>query len=48
MKITRISTAVLEANFDWTIIRVETDEYDLLWLVDVASKYRKPGEPFFE
>lgn len=26
MKITRISTAVLEANFDWTIIRVETDE----------------------
>lgn len=26
MRITRISTAVLEANFDWTIVRVETDE----------------------
>ena len=26
MKITRISTAVVEANFDWTLVRVETDE----------------------
>ncbi|MBE0657484.1 MAG: mandelate racemase/muconate lactonizing enzyme family protein [Bryobacteraceae bacterium] len=26
MKITRISTAVLEANFDWTLVRIETDE----------------------
>jgi L-alanine-DL-glutamate epimerase-like enolase superfamily enzyme len=26
VKITRISTAVLEANFDWTLVRVETDE----------------------
>jgi L-alanine-DL-glutamate epimerase-like enolase superfamily enzyme len=26
MKITNISTAVIESNFDWTIIRVETDE----------------------
>lgn len=26
MRITRISTAVLEANFDWTIVRVESDE----------------------
>lgn len=26
MKITRVSTAVLEANFDWTIVKVETDE----------------------
>jgi L-alanine-DL-glutamate epimerase-like enolase superfamily enzyme len=26
MKITRISTAVLESNFDWTIVMVETDE----------------------
>lgn len=25
MKITRISTAVLESNFDWTLVRVETD-----------------------
>jgi L-alanine-DL-glutamate epimerase-like enolase superfamily enzyme len=26
MKITRISTAVLESNFDWTIVKVETGE----------------------
>jgi L-alanine-DL-glutamate epimerase-like enolase superfamily enzyme len=26
MKITRISTAVIQANFDWTIVKVETDE----------------------
>jgi L-alanine-DL-glutamate epimerase-like enolase superfamily enzyme len=26
MRITNITTAVLEANFDWTIIKVETDE----------------------
>ncbi len=26
MKITKISTAVVESNFDWTIIRAETDE----------------------
>jgi L-alanine-DL-glutamate epimerase-like enolase superfamily enzyme len=26
MKITHLSTAVLEANFDWTIVKVETDE----------------------
>ncbi|MFN2464028.1 MAG: mandelate racemase/muconate lactonizing enzyme family protein [Candidatus Dormibacteria bacterium] len=26
MKITRISSATVEANFDWTIVRVETDE----------------------
>jgi L-alanine-DL-glutamate epimerase-like enolase superfamily enzyme len=26
MKIKHISTAVLEANFDWTIVKVETDE----------------------
>ena len=26
MKITRLSTAVLESNFDWTIIKIETDE----------------------
>ncbi len=25
MKITRLSTAVLEANFDWTLVRIETD-----------------------
>ena len=27
MKITRIGTAVLESNFDWTIIKLETDEH---------------------
>ncbi len=26
MRITRISTAVLESNFDWTIVKVETDD----------------------
>ena len=26
MKITSVSTAVIESNFDWTIVRVETDE----------------------
>ena len=26
MKITNISTAVLESNFDWTFIKIETDE----------------------
>lgn len=26
MRITRLTTAVLEANFDWTLVRVETDE----------------------
>jgi L-alanine-DL-glutamate epimerase-like enolase superfamily enzyme len=25
MRITRLSTAVLEANFDWTIVKIETD-----------------------
>ena len=26
MKITNISTAVMESNFDWTIVKVETDD----------------------
>ncbi|HEY3626994.1 MAG TPA: hypothetical protein VGL00_11935, partial [Terracidiphilus sp.] len=26
MKITRITTAVVEGNFDWTIVRIETNE----------------------
>ncbi|MGH3430610.1 MAG: hypothetical protein ACRDQZ_24095, partial [Mycobacteriales bacterium] len=25
-RITRITTAVVESNFDWTFVRVETDE----------------------
>src|SRR5438093_807154 len=28
MKIKHISTAVMEANFDWTIVKVETDDHD--------------------
>ena len=27
MKIKHISTAVMEANFDWTIVKVETDDH---------------------
>ena len=26
MRITRVSTAVVESNFDWTIVKIETDE----------------------
>src|SRR6202050_479038 len=26
MKITRLKTAVVEGNFDWTLVRIETDE----------------------
>ena len=26
MKITRLKTAVVEGNFDWTFVRLETDE----------------------
>ncbi|MGA8024176.1 MAG: hypothetical protein WA361_18525 [Candidatus Acidiferrales bacterium] len=26
MKITRLKTAVVEGNFDWTFVRIETDE----------------------
>lgn len=26
MKITRLTTAVIETNFDWTLIKIETDE----------------------
>lgn len=26
MKITKLSTAVMESNFDWTIVKIETDE----------------------
>jgi len=26
MRVTRVTTAVLEANYDWTLVRVETDE----------------------
>lgn len=36
MKIKSITTAVIDANFDWTIIRIETDEGHLGW-----------GESFF-
>src|SRR5579884_1452953 len=26
MRITNVTTAVIEANFDWTIVRIDTDE----------------------
>ena len=26
MKIVRLKTAVVEGNFDWTFVRIETDE----------------------
>jgi hypothetical protein len=38
MRIERITTAIAEANYDWTIVRVESDE----------GRYARPGEPFFE
>ncbi len=31
MRITKISTAVLESNFDWTLVKVETDEKITGW-----------------
>src|SRR5260370_6772591 len=39
MKITKISTAVLEANFDWTILKVETDEN----IVGYGEAFLGPG-----
>ncbi len=39
MKITRVTTAVIEGNFDWTIVRVETDED----LQGFGESYFAPG-----
>jgi L-alanine-DL-glutamate epimerase-like enolase superfamily enzyme len=39
MKITRLTTAVIEANFDWTLIKIETDE----GLVGYGEAFFGPG-----
>lgn len=39
MRITRVSTAVLESNFDWTIVKIETDE----GIVGYGEAFLGPG-----
>src|SRR5215510_11095150 len=39
MKITRLSTAVMESNFDWTIVKVETDES----ITGIGEAFCAPG-----
>ena len=39
MKITRVSTAVVEGNFDWTLVRVDTDE----GLYGLGESFLAPG-----
>jgi gluconate/galactonate dehydratase len=41
MRIKRVSTAVLEANFDWTLVRVESDE----GLTGYGEAFLGPGLP---
>ncbi|HUS08454.1 MAG TPA: mandelate racemase/muconate lactonizing enzyme family protein [Bryobacteraceae bacterium] len=41
MKITNVSTAVLEANFDWTFVKVETDEN----ITGYGEAFLGPGLP---
>jgi L-alanine-DL-glutamate epimerase-like enolase superfamily enzyme len=41
MKITRVSTAVMEANFDWTIVKVETDDK----ITGYGEAFVAPGLP---
>jgi L-alanine-DL-glutamate epimerase and related enzymes of enolase superfamily len=41
MKITSITTAVLESNFDWTIVKVETDEN----ITGYGEAFLGPGLP---
>jgi L-alanine-DL-glutamate epimerase-like enolase superfamily enzyme len=41
MRITRLTTAVVEANFDWTFIKVETDE----GVTGYGEAYFGPGLP---
>lgn len=41
MRITRLTTAVIEANFDWTLIKVETDE----GATGYGEAYFGPGLP---
>lgn len=39
MKITRVTTAVVEGNFDWTLVRIETDE----GLYGIGESFLAPG-----
>jgi L-alanine-DL-glutamate epimerase-like enolase superfamily enzyme len=41
MRITRLTTAVIEANFDWTLMKVETDE----GVTGYGEAYFGPGLP---
>lgn len=41
MKITRVSSAVMEANFDWTIVKIETDEK----ITGYGEAFVAPGLP---
>jgi gluconate/galactonate dehydratase len=41
MRIARVTTAVVEANYDWTIVRVESDEGVLGW----GEAFCAPGLP---
>jgi L-alanine-DL-glutamate epimerase-like enolase superfamily enzyme len=41
MKIARLTTAVIEANFDWTIIKIETDD----GLIGYGEAFFGPGLP---
>lgn len=41
MRITRLTTAVIEANFDWTLIKVETDD----GVTGYGEAYFGPGLP---
>ncbi len=39
MKITRVTTAVIEANYDWTLVRIDTDE----GLSGIGESFCAPG-----
>jgi len=41
MKVTHISTAVIESNFDWTIVKIETDEK----ITGYGEAFLGPGIP---
>ena len=48
MKITNISTAVLESNFDWTFVKIETDDkitgYGEAFLDRVLRRHTKSSD----
>src|SRR5947209_11523629 len=41
MRITNVTTAVLEANFDWTLVKIETDEN----ITGYGEAFLGPGLP---